>query len=91
MLLSALRAQAAEALAQILPEGLCYTHFAVTGSEAVECACKLARGVTGRKKIIANGIIVGTAPFNPAVLQVFPPLIISPDEVDKVLTGLDTA
>jgi len=53
MLLSARRAQAAEALAQILPGDLRYTHFAVTGSEAIECACKLARGVTGRKKIIA--------------------------------------
>ena len=70
MLLSAQRAQAAEALAQILPEGLCYTHFAVTGSEAVECACKLARGVTGRKKILAmDGCYHGYLGFSLAMVD----------------------
>jgi len=70
MLLSARRAQAAEALAQILPEDLRYTHFAVTGSEAVECACKLARGVTGRKKIIAmDGCYHGYLGFSLAMVD----------------------
>jgi len=70
MLLSARRAQAAEALSQILPQGLRYAHFAVTGSEAVECACKLARGVTGRKKIIAmDGCYHGFLGFSLAMVD----------------------
>ena len=70
MLLSAQRAQAAEALAQILPGDLRYTHFAVTGSEAVECACKLARGVTGGKKIIAmDGCYHGYLGFSLAMVD----------------------
>ena len=44
-----------------------------------------------KHKAIANGILAANAAFNHAVLQVYPPLIISPNEVDEVLTGLDTA
>lgn len=47
------RAQGAEALARVLPEGLPYTFFTATGAEAVEVACKLARGVTGRAGIVS--------------------------------------
>jgi acetylornithine/succinyldiaminopimelate/putrescine aminotransferase len=46
------RAQAAEALAAILPGDLRFTFFTPSGAEAVEVACKLARGVTGRPGIV---------------------------------------
>jgi acetylornithine/succinyldiaminopimelate/putrescine aminotransferase len=46
------RAQGAEALAAILPGELHYTFFTPSGAEAVEVACKLARGVTGRTGIV---------------------------------------
>jgi acetylornithine/succinyldiaminopimelate/putrescine aminotransferase len=47
------RAQGAEALARILPGALRYTFFTPSGAEAVEVACKLARGVTGRPKVVS--------------------------------------
>jgi len=47
------RAQGAEALASILPGELRYTFFTPSGAEAVEVACKLARGVTGRAGIVS--------------------------------------
>jgi acetylornithine/succinyldiaminopimelate/putrescine aminotransferase len=47
------RARGAEALAQILPGELRYTFFTPSGAEAVEVACKLARGVTGRAGIVS--------------------------------------
>ena len=46
------RARGAEALARILPGDLRYTFFTPSGAEAVEVACKLARGVTGRPGIV---------------------------------------
>ncbi len=46
------RARGAEALAAILPGDLRYTFFTPSGAEAVEVACKLARGVTGRAGIV---------------------------------------
>jgi acetylornithine/succinyldiaminopimelate/putrescine aminotransferase len=49
---SAARARGAEALARILPGDLRYTFFTPSGAEAVEIACKLARGVTGRPGIV---------------------------------------
>ena len=48
------RAQGAEALAAILPGELRYTFFTPSGAEAVEVACKLARGVTGRPGIVCG-------------------------------------
>lgn len=53
MLLSGIRARAAETIAKAAPKGLDHVQFAVTGSEAIEVACKFARGVTGRSKIVA--------------------------------------
>jgi putrescine aminotransferase len=47
------RARGAEALAQILPGELRYTFFTPSGAEAVEVACKLARGVTERPQIVS--------------------------------------
>jgi putrescine aminotransferase len=47
------RARGAEALAHILPGELRYTFFTPSGAEAVEVACKLARGVTGRAGIVS--------------------------------------
>jgi len=47
------RARGAEALARILPGDLRYTFFTPSGAEAVEVACKLARGVTGRSGIVS--------------------------------------
>lgn len=47
------RARGAEALARVLPGALRYTFFTPSGAEAVEVACKLARGVTGRSEIVS--------------------------------------
>jgi acetylornithine/succinyldiaminopimelate/putrescine aminotransferase len=47
------RAEAAEALARVLPGDLRFTFFTPSGGEAIEVACKLARGVTGRAGIVA--------------------------------------
>jgi putrescine aminotransferase len=47
------RARGAEALAKTLPGDLHYTFFTPSGAEAVEVACKLARGVTGRSEIVS--------------------------------------
>jgi acetylornithine/succinyldiaminopimelate/putrescine aminotransferase len=50
---SAVRARAGAALAQVLPGDLHYSFFTPGGGEAVEVACKLARGITGRTGIVA--------------------------------------
>jgi acetylornithine/succinyldiaminopimelate/putrescine aminotransferase len=47
------RAEGARALAAVLPEGLRFTFFTPSGAEAIEVACKLARGVTGRTGIVS--------------------------------------
>lgn len=47
------RAEAAEALAGLLPGELRYTFFTPSGAEAVEVACKLARGVTQRPGVVS--------------------------------------
>jgi acetylornithine/succinyldiaminopimelate/putrescine aminotransferase len=52
MLLSAIRAQTAEQLARLAPGDLDHVQFAVTGGEAIEAACKFARGTTGRQTIV---------------------------------------
>ena len=52
LLLSPHRALAARALAEILPGDLQNTFFTASGSEAAECAVKLARGVTRRPGIV---------------------------------------
>ncbi len=55
-LISEQRAILAEKLAGLTPEGLTYTVFGSGGGEAIDLAIKLARGYTGRQKIIsANG------------------------------------
>jgi putrescine aminotransferase len=51
---SAVRARAAAALARILPGDLKYSFFTATGAEAIEVACKLARGVTGRTGFVSE-------------------------------------
>jgi acetylornithine/succinyldiaminopimelate/putrescine aminotransferase len=53
LLPSAVRARAATTLARILPGELRYMFFTPGGGEAVEVACKLARGVTGRTGIVS--------------------------------------
>lgn len=70
MLLSAIRAGAADTIANAAPSGLEHVQFAVTGSEAIEVACKFARGTTGRQGIVAmqnayhgfSGFALATAP-----------------------------
>ncbi|MCG6534424.1 MAG: aminotransferase class III-fold pyridoxal phosphate-dependent enzyme [Syntrophales bacterium LBB04] len=52
-LISEQRARLGERLAQLTPEGLTYTVFGVSGGEAIDLAIKLARGYTGRHKIIS--------------------------------------
>ena len=52
MLLSGIRARASDTLCKYTPAGLDHVQLAVTGSEAIEVACKLGRGTTGRSKIV---------------------------------------
>jgi putrescine aminotransferase len=73
------RARLGERLAQLAPEGITYTVFGVGGGEAIDLAIKLARGYTGRHKIISaiggyhghTGLALATgdeqyrAPFGP--------------------------
>ena len=55
-LISEQRAVLAEKLAALMPGDLTYTVFGVGGGEAVDLAIKVARGYTGKQKIIsANG------------------------------------
>ena len=73
------RAKLAEKLAALAPGALSYTVFGVGGGEAIDLAIKLARGYTGRTKIISasggyhghTGLALATgdeqyrAPFGP--------------------------
>lgn len=52
-LISRERAELAEILAQLMPEDLNYTVFGVSGGEAVDLAIKVARGYSGRTRIIS--------------------------------------
>ncbi len=52
-LISEPRAALAEQLAGLTPGHLAYTVFAVAGGEAVDLAIKIARGFTGRSKVIS--------------------------------------
>jgi acetylornithine/succinyldiaminopimelate/putrescine aminotransferase len=52
-LISESRALLAEKLASLMPGDICYTVFGVGGGEAVDLAIKLARGYTGKSKIIS--------------------------------------
>lgn len=52
-LISSARAEAAKMLADLMPEDLNYVVFGVSGGEAVDTAIKIARGYTGREKIIS--------------------------------------
>ena len=47
------RARLAEKLAQLSPGDMQYTVFGVSGGEAIDLALKVARGYTGRQKIIS--------------------------------------
>jgi len=52
-LISKARADLARLLADLMPGDLCYTIFGVSGGEAVDLAFKVARGYTGKTKIIS--------------------------------------
>jgi len=52
MLLSTTRAQTAGKLAQAAPGNLNRVQFAVAGGEAIEAACKFARGTSARPNIV---------------------------------------
>jgi putrescine aminotransferase len=52
-LLSEQRAELARRLAQLTPGNLSYTVFGVGGGEAIDLAIKVARGFTGREKVIS--------------------------------------
>jgi len=78
-LISEQRSMLAQRLAELTPGDMRYTVFGVSGGEAVDCAIKLARGYTGRQKIISamggyhghTGLALATgdekyrAPFGP--------------------------
>ncbi|MEN6475313.1 MAG: aminotransferase class III-fold pyridoxal phosphate-dependent enzyme [Syntrophaceae bacterium] len=53
-LISEQRARLAQRLATLMPGGLAYTVFGAGGGEAVDLAIKLARGYTGRLKIVSG-------------------------------------
>jgi acetylornithine/succinyldiaminopimelate/putrescine aminotransferase len=50
-----------------------------------ECGMLMARALAHR------GVIAVYAHYNPNILQLMPPLIIQPDEVDEVLDAMDDA
>lgn len=52
-LVSEQRAALAERLARLTPGGLPYTVFGVAGGEAIDLAIKMARGYTGRVRVIS--------------------------------------
>jgi acetylornithine/succinyldiaminopimelate/putrescine aminotransferase len=52
-LISTERGRLAERLAQLTPGNLQYTVFGVGGGEAIDLALKVARGYTGRQKVIS--------------------------------------
>jgi acetylornithine/succinyldiaminopimelate/putrescine aminotransferase len=52
-LISEQRATLASALAQLAPGNLTYTVFGVGGGEAIDLAIKIARGYTGKSKVIS--------------------------------------
>ena len=52
-LISEQRALLAQRLSELMPGDITYTVFGVGGGEAIDCAIKLARGYTGRLKIIS--------------------------------------
>jgi len=52
-LISKARAELAKRLAELMPGDINYTIFGVSGGEAVDLAIKVARGYTGRSKIIS--------------------------------------
>ncbi len=52
-LISRARAELAEYIAYLMPEDLDYVIFGVSGGEAIDTAIKIARGFTGRRKIIS--------------------------------------
>ncbi len=53
LLLSEQRARLAKHLAELLPGDLTYTLFGVSGGEAIDLAIKIARGYTGKQKIVS--------------------------------------
>ena len=52
-LVSDLRARLGQRLAELTPGDLTYTVFGVSGGEAIDLAIKVARGYTGRTKVIS--------------------------------------
>ncbi len=52
-LVSDLRARLGQRLAELTPGDLTYTVFGVSGGEAIDVAIKVARGYTGRTKVIS--------------------------------------
>lgn len=94
------RARLAERLAQLSPGGLNYTVFGVGGGEAIDLGLKLAKGYTGRTKVISatggyhghTGLALATgdeqyrAPFGPNI----PGFVQIPfDDRDALVKALD--
>ena len=52
-LISKARAETAKLIAELMPGDLNYTIFNVSGGEAIDCAIKVARGYTGKLKVIS--------------------------------------
>ncbi|MEM2122315.1 MAG: aspartate aminotransferase family protein [Candidatus Bathyarchaeia archaeon] len=76
------RAELLELIAEISPKGLDKSFLSNSGAEAVECALKLARKYTSRRKIVAavggyHGKTMGalSATWNPKYRRSFEPLL----------------
>jgi putrescine aminotransferase len=101
-LVSEPRAALAEQLAGLTPGHLAYTVFAVAGGEAIDLAIKVARGYTGRPKIIsARGgyhgctglaLAAGDEKFRAAFGPPLPGFVQVPfDDADALAAALDEA
>ena len=100
MLLSATRAQTAEKLARLAPGNLDHVQFAVTGGEAIEAACKFARGTTGRANIVTMdkayhgfvgfGLAAAPASVNARYAPLTPGVVPIPyGDIDAALRAVD--
>lgn len=95
------RAELLELIAEISPKGLDKSFLSNSGTEAIECALKLARKYTGRRQVIAavggyHGKTMGalSATWNPKYRRSFEPLLegfvhVPYGRIDKIYEKVD--